>query len=203
MKRFDRWTLKGFLYTLPLVIVYGIALLIFELEAAAKTNATAEFFYDLSGVVIGMMMLMALYLAARLLFSAAFREMVLMKLTFVPERDEREVQLSASAAKRTLLSTLALLLLLLCLSCFQIEVAPLPPEQMTNGQTKQLSLGINFQLLNNGPQKESGLSFISYTGLPLSASALIVGLLIWQVAVYNYMMRRLLKLGMGNSHDGC
>jgi hypothetical protein len=199
MKRLDGWILKSFLYALPLVVVYGIALVGFELETAARTNRAAAFFYDLSGLLIGLMMLAALYLATRLLFSAAFRETVLMKLTFVPERDEREVQLSASAAKCALLSTLALLLLLLCLSCFQVEVAALPPEEMINGQSKQLSLGINFQLLDNGQAKENGLRFISYSGLPLSASALIVGLLIWQVAVYNYMMRRLLKEGMGNS----
>lgn len=193
MKKFDKYLLKAFLYFLPVVLVAGLASAVFELEKAAQISKTARFFYDLSGLVIALMMLTAIYIAIRLLFSAEFREAALMKITFVPERDEREIQLSAGAAKKALLSTLALLLLLLCFSCFQLEVSPLPPEERVDGHTKQLSLGINFQLLDYEKEGKAGESFISYKGLPLSNSTLIVGLMVWQIGVYNCMMRRSLK----------
>lgn len=193
MKKFDRYLLKAFLYILPIVVVSGMAATVFELENAARISDAARWFYDFFGFMIGLMMLTSLYIAIRLLFSSKFRETALMKLTFVPERDEREVQLSAGAAKRALLSTLALLLLLLCLSCFQLEVTALQPENMSGGATRQISLGISFQLIDEGKIKESGGSFISYTGLPLSNTALVVGLLVWQVVVYNCIMRQSLK----------
>lgn len=200
MKRFDEWVLKAFLTSLPFLALYAAAAFWFELAERAQRNGLAKICYDLSGLWIGLTMSMALYLSVRLTLSAAFRETVLMKLTFVPERDEREVQLSAGAAKRTLLSSVALLLLLLCLSCFKIELSPLPEEQRIDGHTKQLSLQVEFRLLEEERQHDGPEPYVAYNGLPLSGSALVLGMLVWQVASYNYMMRRALRDGASATH---
>jgi hypothetical protein len=199
MKKFDECLLKVFLYELPIMMLYFISLFIFDLQMAAQTNVYAKFWYDFGGcVVFGSWMLSSLYLSVRLMISAEFRERILSKLTFLKERDEREFILTGQAAKTTMLTTLAVLIFLFCLSCFQVSVYRVPPEQAIDGKDKVLSLG--FQLdLSNSPQSLSSQSdtatedIVSYTALPISSSSVILGLIGWQIVSYNYLMHRAMK----------
>jgi hypothetical protein len=143
-------------------------------------------------------MLLSIYLGVRLIFSGTFREKVLTKLAFIKEQDEREVTLTGKAAKTTMLTTIAILIFLFCLSCFQISVYRLPPEQAIDGKSKVISLDLKFELLERVPEDASKeyiqkQNILAYTGLPISSSAIILGLIIWQIIAYNYSMRRLMK----------
>jgi len=201
MNRFDRVILKIFLYELPIILLYFISISIFGLEAAAQKNSYAKVWYDFGGCFIfGSWMVVSLCLSIRLMVSASCREKVLAKLTFLKERDEREVLLTGQAAKNTMLTTLAILLFLFCLSCFQISIYQVPPEQAVDGKSRVLSLGLQFDFINSttkkppqtdeNPEKEN---LVSYTALPISSSSVIIGLIGWQIVSYNYLMRRAMK----------
>ncbi|MBP2631028.1 MAG: hypothetical protein H6Q70_1656 [Firmicutes bacterium] len=198
MKKLDLVLLRIFLYGLPLIILFAIFSYSYDVEANASSGNYLEMIYDFAGLMFGSWLLLSIYLAVRLIFSGAFREKVLTRLTFIKERDEREVMLTGKAAKATMLTTIAILIFLFCLSCFQISVSTIPPEQVIDGKTRELTLNLNFELLANLPKNESSgimqkQNILDYTGLPFSGSTVIFGLLIWQIIAYNYWMRRLLK----------
>jgi hypothetical protein len=198
MKKIDSFLLKIFIYGLPLIILLAIFSYSYNFEANASSGSYLEMIYDFAGIMFGSWMLLSIYLAVRLIFSGAFREKVLTRLTFIKERDEREVMLTGKAAKTTMLTTIAILIFLFCLSCFQISVYSIPPEQALDGKSRVISLGLNFEFLESLPKDESSevmqqQNILAYTGLPVSSSALILGLIMWQILAYNYSMRRLMK----------
>jgi hypothetical protein len=199
MKKFDSILLKVFLYELPVLLVYFISLFVFGLETAAQSNFYAKIWYNLGGCYIfGSWMIVSTYLSCRLMVSEVFRGKVLTKITFLKERDEREVILTGQAAKNTMLTTIAILIFLFCLSCFQVSIYRVPPEQAVDGKSRVLALGLTFDLLENSQQKISQEdvekeNIVSYIGLPISSSAVILGLIGWQIISYNYSMHHEIK----------
>lgn len=198
MKKVDSTVLKAFLYGLPAVIILAVFAYPYNPETISHASAHIKLLYNFSGFIFATWMVFAVYLSIRLMVSGAFRDKVLAKLTFIRERDEREVVLTGKAARTTLLTSLAILIFLFCLSCFQVSIYRVPPEKAIKGKTGMVSLGIGFKLLENSEQKTpdhtiSRQDIFFYKGLPISSSATILVLIIWQIISYNYSMRRLTK----------
>lgn len=200
MKKCDSILLKVFLYELPILMVYFISLFAFGLETAAQSNGYAKVWYDFGGCYIfGSWMIVSTYLSFRLMISEVFREKVLTKMTFLKERDEREVILTGQAAKNTMLTTIAILIFLFCLSCFQVSIYHVPPEQAVDGKDRVLALGLTFNLLEESSQHKNSQEevekedIVSYTGLHISSSTVILGLIGWQIISYNYSMHHAIK----------
>lgn len=195
MKRFDSILQKTFLFGLPIVI--GLAFFAAAYNAGKIDHSMQLFvqFYNLCGFVFVLWMILTLSLVFRLVVSADFRESVLMRITFIRERDEREEMLTGQAAKTTFLLSIAVLLFFLCLSCFQISVYRVPIEKAVNGKTGVLSLGIGFEMFDQQDGSKTGVvkqeDILSYTALPLTNTAVILFLIIWQVMMFNLSMRRL------------
>jgi hypothetical protein len=123
---------------------------------------------------------------------------MLARLTFMRERDEREALLTGRATRTTLMTSLAILIFLFCLSCFQVSFFKLPPETAPDGKTRGFSLGLKFCLLKDFEARRGDTALrqydvFSYDGLPVSSSAIILLLIVWQIVSYNCMMRRLTK----------
>lgn len=199
MKKLDSTLLKVFLYELPVLVVYFLSIFAFGLEMAAQSNSYAKVWYDFGGCYIfGSWMIVSTYLSFRLMVSEIFREKILTKMTFLKERDEREVILTGQAAKTTMLTTIAILIFLFCLSLFQVSIYHVPPEQAVNGKSRVVELGLSLNLLESSQQKKSQQDeekedIVSYTGLHVSSSIIILGLIGWQIISYNYSMRREMK----------
>lgn len=198
MNRLDSILLKVFLYGLPIVLGYAIFAYSYDLETSAQVGGYIQALYDFGGFVFGAWMALSIYLSVRLMASEVFREKVLTKLTFIKERDEREVLLTGKAAKATMLTTIAILIFLFCLSCFQVSIYRVSAEQAVDGKTGIVSLGLGLGLLEKSKQEKAEEAvqkenIVSYTGLPITSSTVILGLLIWQIISYNYSMRRLMK----------
>jgi hypothetical protein len=130
--------------------------------------------------------------------SEPFRDQVIARITFMRERDEREALLTGKATRTTFLTSLAILIFLFCLSCFQVSIYRIPPEKAIDGKTGVISLGLGFSLLENTKQDRTRditekRDIFSYTGLPVSSTTVILILIGWQIISYNYLMRRLTK----------
>jgi hypothetical protein len=198
MKKVDSIVLKAFLYGLPIVIVFAFFAYPYNPETISRASTHIKFLYNFSGFIFATWMILAIYLSIRLLVSGGFRDKVLAKLTFIRERDEREVVLTGKAARTTLLTSIAILIFLFCFSCFQVSIYRVPPEKAIDGKTGMLSLGFGFKMLESSEQNTPDHTMqkqdiFSYKGLPISSSTIILILIIWQIISYNYSMRRLTK----------
>lgn len=195
MKRFDSALLKTFLCGLPVLV--GAALFDHLLDGRLAAGYLKTI-YNVNGFLLAAWMLLAVYLSVRLVLSAGFRDRVLARLTFMKERDEREELLTGRATKTTLMTSLAVLILLFCLSCFQVAVFKLPPGKAIDGKTRGFSLGLSLHLFNDSRSTWADpavrqYDVFSYSGLPISSSAVILLLVVWQIVAYNCTMRRLTK----------
>lgn len=114
------------------------------------------------------------------------------------ERDKHEAMLSGMAAKTAFLTSLAFLILLFCLSCFQVFFYRLPQEKAINRKTGVVSLELGFCILKNVKQGRPDdtiqrKEIFSYNRLPLSSASIILVLIMRQTIAYNYSMQRLTK----------
>ena len=198
MKRSDSMLLKVFLCGLPVVAVLAVFSYLYSLGVVNHDTGYARFLNGFAGLVFAMWMILSIYLSVRLMVSGPFRDQVITKITFIRERDEREALLTGKATKTTFLTSLAFLILLFCLSCFQVSIYRVPVEKAIDGKTGIVSLGFGFSLLEHGKQDRpedtiQRKDIFSYRGLPVSSTTIILILIFWQIISYNYSMRRLMK----------
>jgi hypothetical protein len=198
MKRFDSILLKVFLYGLPVVAVLAVFAYLYSVGVINHDTGYTKFMNSFTGLVFAVWMTLSIYLSVRLMVSGPFREQVIAKITFMRERDEREVILTGKATKTTFLTSLAILIFLFCLSCFQVSIYRVPQDRAVDGKTGVVSLGLSFSLLQHEKQARSEDNIpkehiFSYRGLPISSETIILILILWQILSYNYSMRRLIK----------
>ncbi len=198
MKKFDSILLKVFLYGLPALAALAIFAYLYSTGAVNHDNGYAKFMNSIAGFVFAVWMTLAIYLSVRLMFSGSFREQVITRITFLRERDEREVILTGKAMKATFLTSLAILIFLFCLSCFQVSIYRVPQDKAVDGKTGFITLGLSFSLLQHEKQDIAENTIpkehiFTYRGLPISSETIILILILWQILSYNYSMRRLIK----------
>ena len=198
MKRFDSTLLKVFLYGLPAMVVFAFYTYFYKTGVFSHNHAFLGLLNSLGGLVFAIWITLSLSLSIRLMISGSFRDQVIARITFIRERDERESILTGKATRTTFMTSLAILIFLFCLSCFQVSIYRVPQEMAVDGKTGFISLGLRFNLLEhsqkdmpNVPIKKEDI--FSYTGLPVSSTALILALILWQVIHYNFLMRRLTR----------
>jgi len=196
MKRVDSMLLKVFLYGIPVIaLIAGFS----YLSGAVSHHAGfSKLLNNFMGLVFALWMALSMYLCVRLVVSGPFRDQVIAKITFIRERDEREAILTGKAAKTAMLTSLAFLILLFCLSCFHVSVYRVPPENAVDGKTGFITLGFGFDLLKHGEQDRpeeriQRQDIFSYRGLPVSGTTVILMLIVWQIIAYNCSMRRLMR----------
>jgi hypothetical protein len=198
MKKMDLILSKVFLYGLPVVVVFVLYSFCYKEGFINHDHIFSGFLNGLGGLVFGVWMTFSIYLSLRLMVSEPFRDQVISRITFIRERDEREEIMTGKATRTVFMTSLAILIFLFCLSCFQVSIYRVPPEMAIDGKTGFISLGLGFNLLE---QSRPGMpgdpldkeDIFTYSGLPLSGTTLILILILWQIISYNYSMRRLIR----------
>lgn len=204
--RLDSIISKVFLWGLPVVVLMAIAMTYINQDDIASLPPYIQTLHGLAGLLFGLWMAFSLYISARLVVSKKQRNAILAKLVFLREKDEREAFLTGNATKVSFLVTLSILILLLCLNTFHFSFYQVPAEQAPHGKNKSINLSISFNLLDDDTEtakvnaSEGRTYFINYTGLPISKTAIILSLIIWQILSYNYLMKRLSEPG-ADSYD--
>jgi hypothetical protein len=198
MKRFDAVLLKVFLYGLPFGVVFAAFGCFYSQGLVDRGSALVGLVNNVSGLFIAAWMAISLYLCFRLTVSETMREQVISRITFMRERDERESVLTGKAIRTTFLITLAVLIFLFFLSCIQVSVYRVPPEQAVDGKTGMITLGVGFRLFEaDKSDRAAGAlqreDIFTYRGLPVSSEAVILMLILLQIVSYNYSMRRFLR----------
>lgn len=198
MNRYDSLLLKIFLWGIPVVAVMAF-LASYGDWKSAEPSGLLHTLNAAFGIILASWMGLALYGGFRLIISEPLREAVLMKITFIRERDEREAILTGKATKATFLMSLAVLIFLFCLSCIQVSVYRVPPDRAVHGKTGMVTLGLGFSVLDTTERRipEGDVprqqDIFSYSNLPLSSSAVILLMILWQIIFYNFSIRRLIR----------
>jgi hypothetical protein len=121
------------------------------------------------------------------------RNTTLQRLANMKERDEREEIITAKAAKFSFVAVLSLIILLLFFSMFSIQISRLPADQAINGKTGTLSVGMNFNLLENQVKSEkisSDRIIFETKDIPLSKSGILLVILVWQMMTFHLRARK-------------
>ncbi len=135
------------------------------------------------------------YLVVKMVLTKSLRDAILIKFAGMKERDERESYISGEAAKFSVLSTMAVMVLLLFFSLLMFYVKVENKNSGLNKHLGTLQVGFNFN-----PLKEESLASeppagevrtAKYSGIPLSDSIVIMILLIWQIGSYRFFIKKL------------
>jgi MFS family permease len=120
------------------------------------------------------------------------REKTLKRLANLKERDEREQFITGKASRAAYISTLSLMILLLFFSVFSLNIYRVPENEAIHGKTRMVSIGLGFSLLDK-PRVETNSEnkvIFETKDIPLSKTAIILTLIIWQLAVFNFTARK-------------
>ncbi len=120
------------------------------------------------------------------------REKTLRRLANLQERDEREQYITGKAARAAYISSLSILILLFFLSVFSLKITRFPEGETNNGKHGSVAIGLRFSLLDEAPAEGHSVDQIGieYTHFPLSKTAVLLGLIVWQLVIFNVSARR-------------
>ncbi len=195
MNKIDKFLIKYVLYALPLNIVVMLWGAIDDPDKLSLSEGLTRVVWDTLGFIFMFWMLISLYLSLKTVFSNQFRDKLLSKFTRVKERDEREVEISQNAARFSYFSTLAILLLFLFLSIFTVTIGRYPDKEMSKDKNGYVSIGMQFEAYNldkisNSSKDNKGMTIVNYSGLPITHSALLLFIILWQVCSYHIIVKR-------------
>ena len=201
MKIFQKIVIGFVFYAFPLIFLLFICTVIKEPDFGSYSHDIYSTFMLFLLFVCAIWTLVTLGLTISMFFSQALRNSVLARLSGMRERDEREVQIVGKALKSTYLSSMTILLCLLSISFIQVTFSRKSPDNLSPGELpRAISLGYKAKLSDSEAivtKKEGYDIFFQYNGVPLSTTALILFLLIWQIVSYRYVSRKALKVPEG------
>ncbi|MCE3014145.1 MAG: hypothetical protein LW878_13880 [Proteobacteria bacterium] len=129
-----------------------------------------------------------------LVFRKDTQELTIKRLAGIKERDEREEIITGHAARRSFVSTTSFLIFLFFLSSMQVNIAR-NPDQAVDGKKSSLTLGLKFSPTDEPKTvSEDGKVIYEHRDIPLSKSAILLLVLVWQVASFRFRVRRELKV---------
>ncbi len=193
MKIFKKIIIGFVFYTFPLATVGFLIIGLYENSIIPHTGGL-----ELCTLVpAAFWTLITFFLTIAMFFSKRLRNDVLSKLSGIKERDEREVQIVGKALKSTYLSTMTILLFLLIISLFNIYIEKKSVDSIEPGQPRNtVMIHMGFNIIDHNAvitQKEGCDEYFEINDLPISSSALIFILMLWQIFSYRHVSRRTMK----------
>ncbi len=193
MNKFVRCIQNYLLYALPFVLIcmaWGTFQPESEIlkDAAFMTKAAWEI---LSLNLMLWFSVLILFLVLLVAFPVA-REKTLKRLANLNERDEREQYITGKASRAAYISTLSLLILLLFLSIFSLNIHRVPESEAINGKRGTVAIGLQFNLVDKKHVETNSTGEVLFESkdIPLSKSAILLVLIIWQLGVFNFTARK-------------
>lgn len=193
MTKFIRCIQNYLLYSLPLVLIC-MAWGTFHPESEILKGAslfTKALWEILSWNLMLWFAVLVLFLIL-LVIIPDVRERTLIRLANIKERDEREQYITGKASRTAFISTLSLLILLLFFSIFSLNIYKVPESKAINGKRGTVAIGLQFNLLEKArvETNSAGQVLFESKDIPFSKSAILLGLIIWQLVVFNISARR-------------
>jgi len=201
MTKITRYIQNYLLFGLPLVLIcMGWGTYQTEREILTQSSFLVRALWELLSWNLIVWFLVLILFLILLVVSVKMREKTLTRLANLKERDEREEFITGKASRAAYISTLSLLIFLLFLSIFSVSIYRVPESQAINGKRGTVSIGLKFNLLDQrGPEVgPAGEVLFASSDLPLSKSAILLTLIIWQVGVFSLTARRVNQLELAD-----
>ncbi|MFN8944869.1 MAG: hypothetical protein ACK5WZ_09620 [Pseudobdellovibrionaceae bacterium] len=194
MNKVNYWIQKYLVWALPIVVttmVWGFFQSDLEIRQQGSFALTA--LWEIMSWVLMIWFLCLLIFMVLLVFRKDTQEATIKHLAGIKERDEREQIVMGMAARRSFVATTGLLIFLFFLSCFTLSVARLT-DQTIDGKKSSLSLGFHFTGTDTKTTTDNdGNVMYEHRDIPLSKSAILLIVLVWQVSVFRFKARQELK----------
>jgi len=195
MKKLNIYIQKYLLWALPIVlatVLWGLFQTDSEIRQQGSLALTA--LWEVMSWTLMIWFLCLLIFMVLLVSRKDTQEATIKHLAGIKERDEREEVVMGLAARRSFVATTSLLIFLLFLSCFTVRVARLP-DQTIDGKKSSLSLGFRFNSTDARlvPDGDNQIMY-EHRDIPLSKSAIILIILIWQVTTFRFKARKELQV---------
>jgi hypothetical protein len=203
MKTINRILLFYFIFALPFLFVMLIVWPNFARTDLATGSEFLKWGNAVTGLMIAVWMISALYIALSLVVSRRFREQLLKKFVRMRERDEREEMVVGRSARNAFLFNIALLILLFMLNLIQVQVTKLAPDHMIDGKGHNLSLGLNASPVEQPSKDRSaevreGDAVVFEYDFPVTVSGIIMILIIANVGYFFICARRFERKDMAS-----
>jgi hypothetical protein len=188
----NKYVAKFLLYSIPVILIVAIwGSIQTQEEVLAMNNSLIYIIWNIITWYFIIWIVCAIYFFSALAFSRKFREVILLKLAKIKERDERETHIVGNACKATFLSTMALSLLLLFFSVLQVSIVRLSPEEAVAGKTGQLTIGLRLSLFDTAAgEQEKATEELWVMRNPLSKEGILMLIIIWQIISFHYFSRK-------------
>ena len=127
-----------------------------------------------------------------IIFVPTVREQFISRIANIKERDEREQQITGAASRSVFISSLAISIFLLFLSVFTLSVTKNTNDQLSSRKNGMLYLELNMKFIDDPRQKTNNQGDVIFESneLPLSKSAILLLLIIWQLGWFRYSSRQ-------------
>lgn len=194
MKSIDKVLSNYFFYALPFIALGASLSFYFGANQISQDKGFAGDINDIFGWMLMSWIVTSLYLFIKMILSQSFRDLTLKKIVRLKESDERETFISGEAAKLSMLSTFALMILLLFLSCMTISVGKLQGGKELKEDRKHY-ISISFNPIHKSttqrtPLDKNKLELFKYNGLPLPTSIVLFLIFCWQLGSFHLFVRR-------------
>lgn len=193
MNKSISWIQTYLLYSLPFVLIcMAWGTISPEKEILADPTLFTKIAWELLSWNLMLWFAVLVLFLVLLVAVPQAREKTLKRLANLKERDEREQFITGKASRAAYISTLSLMILLLFLSAFSLNIYRVPESEAINGKTGTISMGLSFSLLDK-PQVEinsENKTIFETKDIPLSKTAIILILVIWQIGVFSFTARK-------------
>lgn len=191
MKKINLWIQKYLIWTFPNVVATSIWSY-FQGDAeirAMKSFALTTLWEVMSWGLIIWFLCLFIFMVL-LVFRKDTQEATIKHLAGIKERDEREEIITGHAARRSFVSSTSFIIFLIFLSSAQINIAR-NPDQAIDGKKSSLTLGLKFSATDEPKTiSDDGNTIYEHRDIPLSKSALLILVLVWQVAAFRLRVRQ-------------
>ncbi|MBK9322702.1 MAG: hypothetical protein IPM97_07110 [Bdellovibrionaceae bacterium] len=196
MNRVNRWLQNYLVFSLPFVVVCASwGSIQSDREILVSGSFLAKAAWEVLSWNLMIWFLLLIVFLILMVFVPSTREMVTRRIANIKERDEREIYITGQASRVAFTSTLSILIFLFFISIFTFNVSKIPPEEVVNNRAKSLSIGFNFKLTDDPKieKDQAGQVLLESKNIPLSKSAILLLLIVWQISMFGFSARRIAK----------
>lgn len=195
MKKLNHYIQNYLVFSSPLVFTVMIwaGLVTSEKEILNSGSLLTKIIWELLSWNLILWFVTLIIFLVMIIFLTSTREQVMRRLANIQERDEREIFITGQASRKTFISTLGILIVLLFLSIFNFNIRKLPADEIVDGRAKRLSITLNFKALDESKieRNSNGEILLESKEIPLSKSSILLSLILWQIVSFRMSSRKL------------
>ncbi len=187
MKKIDKIACYTSLVLTVFLLVLSLWFYVKDLDPTLMDQETS--IAAVAGVAVIAWLISGIYLLVKLIYVQGFRDQLFLSLSKASERDERELIVSGEAARKSIVTTMAFIFIIMFASLVNVKVAKKHDEQLEKKGYVQVGLGI----AKKDTLKDETVLF-KYNMSEVPSFIFVVFILAIMLTSYRYHFSRLIKM---------